>query len=194
METRSDGSNSDKSVQMLWSLEDRISGNPRSYTCSFCKKGFSNAQALGGHMNIHRKDRAKLRVQFSDETMLSLDVGMGNQIDDSQVFEDKDVTNLLESITKGKSSSSSTTPQRSCSTLSSCKEDQDTSILPSQAAMGEVDHQQLPLFLDATSTDDDGKTSNDGRNDRMGLDLELRLGLEPHQETTTTTKSTIEFF
>ncbi|XP_021771194.1 transcriptional regulator TAC1-like [Chenopodium quinoa] len=33
----------------------------RSYTCNFCKKGFSNAQALGGHMNIHRRDRAKLR-------------------------------------------------------------------------------------------------------------------------------------
>ncbi|KAG5236329.1 transcriptional regulator SUPERMAN [Salix suchowensis] len=30
----------------------------RSYGCSFCKRGFTNAQALGGHMNIHRKDRA----------------------------------------------------------------------------------------------------------------------------------------
>ncbi|KAJ1288367.1 hypothetical protein BS78_02G084400 [Paspalum vaginatum] len=27
------------------------------YECSFCKRGFTNAQALGGHMNIHRKDR-----------------------------------------------------------------------------------------------------------------------------------------
>ncbi|KAK8950605.1 Transcriptional regulator TAC1 [Platanthera guangdongensis] len=32
-------------------------GHGRSYDCSFCKRGFSNAQALGGHMNIHRKDR-----------------------------------------------------------------------------------------------------------------------------------------
>ncbi|KAJ8768395.1 hypothetical protein K2173_021548 [Erythroxylum novogranatense] len=31
----------------------------RSYECTFCKRGFTNAQALGGHMNIHRKDRAK---------------------------------------------------------------------------------------------------------------------------------------
>ncbi|XP_010515886.1 PREDICTED: transcriptional regulator TAC1-like [Camelina sativa] len=33
----------------------------RPYICDFCERGFSNAQALGGHMNIHRKDRAKLR-------------------------------------------------------------------------------------------------------------------------------------
>lgn len=30
----------------------------RSYECVFCKRGFTSAQALGGHMNIHRKDRA----------------------------------------------------------------------------------------------------------------------------------------
>ncbi|CAK7346444.1 unnamed protein product [Dovyalis caffra] len=33
----------------------------RNYTCSFCKREFSSAQALGGHMNVHRRDRAKLR-------------------------------------------------------------------------------------------------------------------------------------
>ncbi|KAK9684919.1 hypothetical protein RND81_10G242500 [Saponaria officinalis] len=30
----------------------------RSYDCVFCRRGFTTAQALGGHMNIHRKDRA----------------------------------------------------------------------------------------------------------------------------------------
>ncbi|KAK7404534.1 hypothetical protein VNO78_05486 [Psophocarpus tetragonolobus] len=39
----------------------------RSYECNFCKRGFSNAQALGGHMNIHRKDKAKLKQQ-QDQT------------------------------------------------------------------------------------------------------------------------------
>ncbi|KAI4303318.1 hypothetical protein MLD38_038964 [Melastoma candidum] len=33
---------------------------PRSYTCTFCHREFRLAQALGGHMNVHRKDRAKL--------------------------------------------------------------------------------------------------------------------------------------
>nr|BAD11142.1 hypothetical protein [Petunia x hybrida] len=36
---------------------------PRSYTCSFCKREFRSAQALGGHMNVHRRDRARLRLQ-----------------------------------------------------------------------------------------------------------------------------------
>ncbi|XP_010528524.1 PREDICTED: transcriptional regulator TAC1 [Tarenaya hassleriana] len=48
------------------------SGNPRSYICDFCERGFSNAQALGGHMNIHRKDRAKLRqAVLNDGSSLS---------------------------------------------------------------------------------------------------------------------------
>ncbi|KAJ0968183.1 hypothetical protein J5N97_025100 [Dioscorea zingiberensis] len=34
---------------------------PRSYSCSFCHREFRSAQALGGHMNVHRRDRAKLR-------------------------------------------------------------------------------------------------------------------------------------
>ncbi|XP_042432527.1 transcriptional regulator TAC1-like [Zingiber officinale] len=35
----------------------------RSFDCIFCKRGFSNAQALGGHMNLHRKDKAKTKLQ-----------------------------------------------------------------------------------------------------------------------------------
>ena len=34
---------------------------PKSYICSFCKREFRSAQALGGHMNVHRRDRARLR-------------------------------------------------------------------------------------------------------------------------------------
>lgn len=32
------------------------------FECTFCKRGFSSAQALGGHMNIHRKDRGRPRT------------------------------------------------------------------------------------------------------------------------------------
>ncbi|CAI8597258.1 unnamed protein product [Vicia faba] len=34
---------------------------PRSYSCHFCKREFRSAQALGGHMNVHRRDRARLK-------------------------------------------------------------------------------------------------------------------------------------
>ncbi|MED6196627.1 hypothetical protein PIB30_049271 [Stylosanthes scabra] len=34
---------------------------PRSYTCTFCNRHFTSAQALGGHMNVHRRDRARLK-------------------------------------------------------------------------------------------------------------------------------------
>ncbi|WOH01753.1 hypothetical protein DCAR_0521138 [Daucus carota subsp. sativus] len=42
-------------------VELHNSGLSRSYECVFCKRGFTTAQALGGHMNIHRKDKAKTR-------------------------------------------------------------------------------------------------------------------------------------
>ncbi|XVF23951.1 hypothetical protein REPUB_Repub13aG0084000 [Reevesia pubescens] len=38
---------------------------PRSYSCSFCWREFRSAQALGGHMNVHRKDRARLKQSLS---------------------------------------------------------------------------------------------------------------------------------
>ncbi|CAM0903095.1 unnamed protein product [Alopecurus aequalis] len=43
---------------------DGASWPPRSYTCAFCRREFRSAQALGGHMNVHRRDRAKLRGQY----------------------------------------------------------------------------------------------------------------------------------
>ncbi|GMH22602.1 hypothetical protein Nepgr_024445 [Nepenthes gracilis] len=35
---------------------------PRSYACTFCNREFRSAQALGGHMNVHRRDRARARL------------------------------------------------------------------------------------------------------------------------------------
>ena len=42
---------------------------PRSYSCSFCRREFRSAQALGGHVNVHRRDRA--RMKLSSSTQLS---------------------------------------------------------------------------------------------------------------------------
>ncbi|KQJ81432.1 hypothetical protein BRADI_5g00676v3 [Brachypodium distachyon] len=35
-----------------------------SYTCGYCKREFRSAQALGGHMNVHRRERARLRHYY----------------------------------------------------------------------------------------------------------------------------------
>ncbi|KAF8402971.1 hypothetical protein HHK36_011064 [Tetracentron sinense] len=40
---------------------------PRSYSCSFCRREFKSAQALGGHMNVHRRDRARLKESPSPQ-------------------------------------------------------------------------------------------------------------------------------
>ncbi|KAI3787813.1 hypothetical protein L2E82_00259 [Cichorium intybus] len=41
---------------------DGYSWRQRNFMCTFCKKEYKSAQALGGHMNVHRRDRAKLRL------------------------------------------------------------------------------------------------------------------------------------
>ncbi|KAG6427623.1 hypothetical protein SASPL_111869 [Salvia splendens] len=73
-----------ESTQHLVSLGDDFAQKykTKSFGCSFCKRGFPNAQALGGHMNIHRKDRAKL-LEFSDENFLSLEISPSEDSNDS---------------------------------------------------------------------------------------------------------------
>lgn len=78
------------SEQGRWSPEE---SGARSYTCAFCKRGFSNAQALGGHMNIHRRDRAKLK-QSSEENLLSLDISIKNPNSTSDDDDDQPPSNF----------------------------------------------------------------------------------------------------
>ncbi|CAN0887249.1 Transcriptional regulator TAC1 [Linum grandiflorum] len=47
----------DSSSEVRNDAVQKPSQSRRYYECSFCKRGFTNAQALGGHMNVHRKDR-----------------------------------------------------------------------------------------------------------------------------------------
>lgn len=54
----------DKHREESLSFEEHTWGSSwpaRNYGCSFCKREFRSAQALGGHMNVHRRDRARLR-------------------------------------------------------------------------------------------------------------------------------------
>lgn len=44
---------------------------PRSYSCNFCRREFRSAQALGGHMNVHRRDRARLKLLSTTKSNLT---------------------------------------------------------------------------------------------------------------------------
>ncbi|KAJ0259618.1 Zinc finger protein 10 [Hirschfeldia incana] len=66
-------SNKESSWEELAFAEDDAAGSlwpPRSYACSFCRREFRSAQALGGHMNVHRRDRARLK-QSDDQYLFS---------------------------------------------------------------------------------------------------------------------------
>ncbi|XP_010517050.1 PREDICTED: uncharacterized protein LOC104792567 [Camelina sativa] len=66
-------SKKESSWEELAFAEDDAAGSlwpPRSYTCSFCRREFRSAQALGGHMNVHRRDRARLK-QADDQYLFS---------------------------------------------------------------------------------------------------------------------------
>ncbi|CAN6224408.1 unnamed protein product [Urochloa humidicola] len=43
-----------------------------SHTCGYCKREFRSAQGLGGHMNVHRLDRARLIHHQCSSHRLSL--------------------------------------------------------------------------------------------------------------------------
>ncbi|XP_076939599.1 uncharacterized protein LOC143608445 [Bidens hawaiensis] len=58
----------------------------RSYSCTFCKRGFSNAQALGGHMNVHRRDRARLQESIQ-ETLVTTNAMNMDSVDQVEVSE-----------------------------------------------------------------------------------------------------------
>ncbi|KAI3474121.1 hypothetical protein Pfo_028909 [Paulownia fortunei] len=149
----------------------------RSFRCTFCKRGFSNAQALGGHMNIHRKDRAKLK-EFSCENLLSLDITKSTDCEDSPPpnssaseklrLENQSSVDKAEDLDEG-------------------NHDIHVPIVKENLIRG------LPLFAEAPSVNSGDHEEAAGSSPfhkhvekrkvglRYGeLDLELRLGPEPH--------------
>ncbi|KAH7843933.1 hypothetical protein Vadar_022524 [Vaccinium darrowii] len=58
----------------------------RTYDCSFCKRGFSNAQALGGHMNVHRRDKAEAKKVISHGECSSLSHKAMNEMDYNMII------------------------------------------------------------------------------------------------------------
>ncbi|OIT30061.1 PREDICTED: transcriptional regulator TAC1-like [Nicotiana attenuata] len=176
-----DPSNSEKSDELGL-------GHVKFYRCSFCKRGFSNAQALGGHMNIHRKDRARLR-EFSSENLLSLDIT--NSVNPPLPPPPPAPSNedsLQHEVSYNETISSPS--KRPCVNTS---EENDHNKVNYDDHNHEViigDVLQLPLFtktplIKEASNCVDRQVEEKGMqlNPVSELDLELRLGMEPPHES-----------
>lgn len=161
----------------------------RSYECTFCKRGFTNAQALGGHMNIHRKHKAKLKQSTTTQTSASASSSLPWII--------------------------SPTPAEGHGRSGG---GENTNLIISEETLIGHEVRQLPLFVENPSNIMDKKLEIHQdlpgpevvTSDRMirpssfqhgsrvsELDLELRLGPEPQNESTpssATTGSTRHFF
>ncbi|CAH8259873.1 unnamed protein product [Arabidopsis lyrata] len=142
----------------------------RSYVCSFCIRGFSNAQALGGHMNIHRRDRAKLRQKLMEDNkddvvaesdsseVVSLDLNEQQQQQEALTCDDHD--------------------------------DQDQYVEKDLSPKQKLEFWVQESKLDTNDRGKGTEVSIDGSSSRHhreieGLDLELRLGQSVVEKKTT---------
>ncbi|KAI3525836.1 hypothetical protein L1887_04964 [Cichorium endivia] len=138
----------------------------RSYSCTFCKRGFSNAQALGGHMNVHRKDRARLQESIQ-EPLITTETTKGmNTIDQGEAQSSSD-------------EKSEGVPKRPWTftepnSLGSSR-NRDHGIHLKKAAL------QLSLCIESSSTSDSCIRSDkisSPTSSSTEVDLELRLGMD----------------
>ncbi|XP_016463266.1 uncharacterized protein LOC107786320 [Nicotiana tabacum] len=171
-----DPSNYEKPDQITWSSDELGLGHVKFYRCSFCKRGFSNAQALGGHMNIHRKDRARLR-EFSSENLLSLDIKNSINPPPPPPPPPANKDSLQHEVSYDETISSPS--KRPCVNTSE-ENDHNHEVI-----IGDV--LQLPLFTKtplikeaSNCVDKQEEEKSMQLNPVSELDLELRLGMKPH--------------
>ncbi|CAK8534986.1 unnamed protein product [Lathyrus sativus] len=167
---------------------------PRSYTCSFCRKEFKSAQALGGHMNVHRRDRARLRqsspptthhelqTQTQGSSMLNLN---NNPTNPNNFFSNN--SSLLQQPSSSSSSSLATTLKPITCTLPLFVVD-GILLNPSLSAMTSEKSKIEECDVFACEDDHECRIMKKGENiirmdleiglprDYDNLDLELRLG------------------
>ncbi|XP_042489226.1 zinc finger protein 11 [Macadamia integrifolia] len=172
---------------------------PRSYTCTFCRREFRSAQALGGHMNVHRRDRARLRqlptllhpttsaaVAAADPSSSCCTSSSSTLIIPTPEFPTNcgyclfyhlpNPTNVFTTpMVESPSSSSLTYLRRSSINVSSC---------PSSSINFPVSRGIHTSPCHPPTNEDSVVPIDDGGNKDLGveeLDLELRLGQKPSQ-------------
>ncbi|CAA2988071.1 transcriptional regulator TAC1-like [Olea europaea subsp. europaea] len=155
--------------------DDDNTGVGRSYECNFCKRGFTNAQALGGHMNIHRKDKAKAKHKKQEGSSIQ-NKYTNEDFLDSRFFppvpsSDHHQTNrnYFTAVRNYQVYLPSSNPTLSAHDLHQTN-------LPQENIIFFDDHKDANLSLRIGSP-----PSNDGQNEKVNekeneVDLELRLG------------------
>ncbi|XP_059625187.1 transcriptional regulator SUPERMAN-like [Cornus florida] len=166
----------------------------KSYDCIFCRRGFTNAQALGGHMNIHRKDRAK---NNNIVTPSSCSIFNSTKIEEDNYYANPIFYQLpissypLHYYSSAPNNNAQQISYQTCfpsSSVSGTKpfshthhhhaiNDQNPHSLNS---LGELNWQTgLSLQFDSWHPEDHDEKRNRGAIQEDGLDLELRLGQDP---------------
>ncbi|XP_010554904.1 PREDICTED: probable transcriptional regulator RABBIT EARS [Tarenaya hassleriana] len=174
---------------------------PRTYTCSFCVREFRSAQALGGHMNVHRRDRARLKHnQDSDQQVSHYPIVEANPSFGSKTGIISDSKNLLEDSRKPEREDNvDDAVEDSAKNLDNCEVRTDLSVgLKSELCQkpatrssrkrakrddDDDDHHhhgassRLPMMLELVLEPTNSKNNIINNNHhREELDLELRLG------------------
>ncbi|KAM7262937.1 hypothetical protein ACFE04_000620 [Oxalis oulophora] len=147
-------------------------GGVKSYACSFCKRGFSNAQALGGHMNIHRRDRAKLKLAENHHIVDNSNLVVDNNINDDNIISQPS------DISWAKIQSSPRHQIDSCNEINVEELHQYHQGLPFLVEISSLDHQ-------ATFEKNEENNLQDSSIFQIELDLELRLGAPDYHQTPT---------
>ncbi|XP_059306953.1 transcriptional regulator SUPERMAN-like [Lycium ferocissimum] len=198
MENDPNNSSNSQKYQITWSSDELLGlSQVKFYRCSFCKRGFSNAQALGGHMNIHRKDRAKLREISIESSDIKKPISTSPDIP-APSSDDLLQHEVSSDDTSSPSKRPRVTPEEERDhhhhppPSSKAKEIENHDQHPISKAKDDNheviiggDILQLPLFVDIPSKEvincEEKQEGNEGMQLSVDseLDLELRLGPEP---------------
>ncbi|CAL9203404.1 transcriptional regulator TAC1-like [Musa acuminata AAA Group] len=144
-------------------------GAGRFYDCTFCRRGFTTAQALGGHMNIHRKDRARTRVSGKKDGEGS---GSGGASYDPSVDHQRSYPPVSRPVCFVSSSSSG---REVAPPLGA---DRSLQARPSEPTRSSGEGGLLPQMHERT-VKNRGEEEEEEDDEMEEVDLELRLGHDP---------------
>lgn len=147
------------------------SNSGRPYECMFCRRGFTTAQALGGHMNIHRKDRAS--ANNNNKPITSFGSSASTTKHDTSSTDHLDHLAFYSPIPTPISVNNNIPPPSN----SSSSNYSHRAVLPTSTTTTTPSHLQYSRLLQCVQQNQ--HNFQDHQDD--GLDLELRLGYHHHR-------------